>query len=190
MVPAPRYAFYAGQARHTALRSFTDAWWALDPDVVLLRGDRIQDVDAWSIVVSDALAGGNYLLGDGRQAGELRVQMALDREMLAMRDGVAARPLDVMKEKDPQLIPSPLFDLKGETAVPHLWEKRSADGGRHWLAVFAWRSNPYRSDVDFPRGSVEIVPPTSAAAGAMIRPIDEGRQTIEVPLHAVRLFRW
>ena len=29
-----------------------------------------------------ALAGGNYLLGDGRQAGDLRVAMALDREIL------------------------------------------------------------------------------------------------------------
>jgi hypothetical protein len=189
MVPAPRYGFYAGQARHTALRSFTDAWWRLDPDVVLLRGDRIQDVDAWSIVVADALAGGNYLLGDGRQAGELRARMALDPEILAMRDGVAARPRDAMKEKDPQLIASPLFDLKGETAVPHVWKKRSADGRRGWLAVFAWRADPYRTDVELPRGTVEIVPPMSAAGGTTTQAI-EGRQTIEVPLHAVRLFRW
>jgi hypothetical protein len=189
MAPIPRYAFYAGQARHNALRSFTDAWWTLDPDVVLLRGDRIQDVDAWSSVVSDAMTGGNYLLGDGRQAGDLRARMALEPEILAMRDGVAARPLDVMKERDPQPISSPLFDVRGETTVPHIWKKRSADGGRQWLAVFAWRGNPYATDVDLPGGTVEILPPTSAGGQTMTQPI-EGRHTLDVPLHAVRLFRW
>lgn len=189
MAATPRYAFYAAQARQSALRSFTDAWWALDPDVVLLRGDRIQDRDAWSIVVSDALAGGNYLLGDGRQAGDLRVRMALDPEILALHDGVAARPLDVMQEKDAKLLAIPLFDLNGAATAPHVWEKRSAAGGRHWLAVFAWRGDPYRTGFNFPRGTVEILPPTSADAGTMTQPI-EGQYTVEVPLHGVRLFRW
>ncbi len=189
MVPTPHYGFYAGQARHSVLRSITDAWWALDPDVVLLRGGYVQDIDAWSIVVSDALTGGNYLLGDGRQAGDLRARMALDPEILVLHDGVAARPLDLMKEEDTQLISTPLLDLRGQTAVPHVWQKRSADGQRHWLAVFAWRGNPYRTDVVFPPGSVEILPPTDADSATTTQPI-EGPRTVEVPFHAVRLFRW
>jgi hypothetical protein len=186
--PVPVYSFYLGQARHTALRGSTDAWWALDPDVVLLRGTRIDDVDAWTIVVSGALAGGNYLLGDARQAGDLRAKMALDPEVLALHDGVAARPRDLMKQTDPRMFPTPLLDARGDTVVPHLWEKRSADGTHHWLAVFAWQDDPYKTEIDLPKGAVEILAPTSSAPST-IKSV-EGRSTIEVPTHGTRVFRW
>jgi hypothetical protein len=186
----PHYGFYAAEARQTIVRSFTDAWWAIDPDVILLRGDDIDDVDAWSSVVAGALAGGNYLLGDGRQAGDLRLAMALDPEILVLRDGIAARARDPMQEADSRLTPIPVQDPTGENPrPPHLWEKRSADGRRHWLAVFAWRADPYRADIDFRRGAVEIIPPASAAAASTTQSV-EGRRIVEVPRHAVRLFRW
>lgn len=188
-MPTPHYGFYAAEARQTILRSFTDAWWAIDPDVILLRGDAIDDVDAWSSVVAGALAGGNYLLGDGRQAGDLRARMAIDPEILALHDGVAARPRDLMQETDAHLTPIPALDPDGNTAVPHVWEKRSADRQRQWLAVFAWRADPYSVDLDLPHGALEILPPTFAGGTSTTAPI-EGRRAIEVARHALRLFRW
>lgn len=185
----PHYGYYAAEARQTALRSWSDAWWAIDPDVILLRGTDITDVDAWSSVVAGALAGGNYLLGDGRQAGDLRDALALDPEVLALRDGVAARPLDLMRETDDHLTPIPADDPQGQTAVPHLWMKTSADGQRHWLAVFAWRAEPYTTEVDLPLTAVEILPPAAAGTTSTTHPI-AGHQSIEVSDHAVRLFRW
>ena len=187
--PEPYYAFLAAQARHTAQRAFTDAWWALDPDVVLLRGQRITDDDAWAAVVMAALAGGNYLLGDGRQAGDLRAAMALAPDILALaRDGRAARPEDLAAELDPLLIASPVLGGRGETAVPHVWRKTSADGSRRWTAVFGWLSDPYVTDLELDDGSVEIMQP--AAVGPLATsPIGGGRQHLEVPSHAVRLFR-
>ena len=135
--PEPYYGLLAAQARHTAHRAFTDAWWALDPDVVLLRGARITDAEAWSAVVMAALSGGNYLLGDGRQAGELRLAMALAPQILELaRDGRAARPEDLAAELDPLLVTSPVLGGRGETAIPHVWRKTSADGTRRWTAVF------------------------------------------------------
>ena len=187
--PVPRYPFYAGEARHTVLRGLTDAWWAIDPDFILLRGTKIQDLDAWTTVVASALGAGNYLLGDPRQAGDLRTRMALDPEIRALRDGVAARARDLLAQADPRLIPIQLLDPYGETEVPHLWEKRAVDGQRHWLAVFAWQAAAYRTDLDLPAGAVEILPPASASSASTTWPI-AGRQTIEVPRHGVRLFRW
>jgi hypothetical protein len=95
----------------------------------------------------------------------------------------------LLAQTDPRLIPIQLLDPYGETEVPHLWEKRAADGRRTWLAVFAWRGDPYRTDVELPPGTVEILPPASASATSTTQPI-AGRQTIEVPRHGVRLFRW
>ena len=187
--PEPYYPFLASQARQTAQRAFTDAWWALDPDVVLLRGARITDDDAWSAVVMAALAGGNYLLGDGRQAGDLRAAMALAPEILALgRDGRAARPEDLAAELDPSLIASPVLGGRGETAIPHVWRKTSADGARRWTAVFGWLADPYDTDIELDEGTIEIVQPTSVGP-LTTRPIGSGRQHIEVPSHAVRLFR-
>jgi alpha-galactosidase len=187
--PEPYYGYLAAQARNTALRAFTDAWWSLDPDVVLLRGARISDDDAWSAVVLAALAGGNYLLGDGRQAGELRVAMALDPEILGMaRDGHAARAEDLAVEMDSRVIASPVLGGVGETAIPHVWRKTSTDGRRRWTAVFGWLADPFAADVAFPDGAVEILPPTPSGP-AKTRPITSGLQRVEVAPHAVRLFR-
>ena len=189
VAPEPYYTFLASQARQTAYRAFTDAWWALDPDVVLLRGTRITDDDAWSAVVMAALAGGNYLLGDGRQAGELRAAMALAPEILALaRDGHAARPEDLAAEVDTQLIASPVLGGRGDTAIPHVWRKKSADGSKSWTAVFGWLTDPYAADVELEEGMSEILQPT-APGPLTTRPIGGGRQHIEVPNHAVRLFR-
>jgi hypothetical protein len=187
--PEPYYTFVASQARQTAYRAFTDAWWALDPDVVLLRGGRITDDDAWSAVVMAAMAGGNYLLGDGRQAGELRAAMALAPEILALaRDGRAARPEDLAAELDPQLIASPVLGGRGDTAIPHVWRKTSADGSQRWTAVFGWLADPYAADLVLDEGSSEIVQPV-VAGPLTTRPIAGGRQHIGVASHAVRLFR-
>jgi hypothetical protein len=136
-----------------------------------------------------SLAGGNYLLGDGRQAGELRSAMALAPEILALaRDGRAARPEDLAAEVDTQLIASPVLGGRGDTAIPHVWRKRSADGSRSWTAVFGWLADPYAADIALEDGTVELVQPTSPGP-IIARPIGGGRQHIEVPSHAARLFR-
>ncbi len=186
--PSPSFPFSMSEARSSAMRAFTDAWWAIDPDVVLLRGERLSDAEAWTAVVSAALTGGNYLLGDARQAGDLRAGMALDPNVLAMtRDGVAARPVDLLGGIDPKVYPSPLLAAAGETAVPHVWSK-SSGGGVRWLAAFAWQSDPsFATDLDLPPGAVEIIPPVTPGA-ATLRPT-EGHVHVEVPGHAVRLFR-
>ena len=187
--PEPYYGYLAAQARHTALRAFTDVWWALDPDVVLLRGARISDDDAWTAVVLAALAGGNYLLGDGRQAGDLRVAMALDPEILGIaRDGRAARPEDIAAEMDTGVIASPVLGGAGETAIPHVWRKTSPDGTRRWTAVFGWLADPFAATVELPDAAVEILRPTSSAP-ATTRPMASGSQRVEVGAHSVRLFR-
>jgi hypothetical protein len=183
----PRYAFAAGQARHTALRGFTDRFWTLDPDVVLLRGTVLDDAEAWTHVVSAALSGGNWLLGDPRQASPLRRQMALDPEILAMvRDGLAARPLDLTTESDERLLLSPILDVSGDTRPPRLWSKHSADGRTRWLAVFAW-NEPLTTTIDVPPNALEIVPPASPGARATRVPVVEDRR-VEVPARGVRLF--
>jgi alpha-galactosidase len=188
LAPEPTFSFMASQARSTAMRAVTDAWWAIDPDVVLLRGERISDAEAWSAVVSAAMSGGNHLLGDARQAGDLRLAMALDASVLEMtHDGVAARPRDLMDGVDPALYPSPLLIGSGETAVPHVWQK-SRNGTVRWIAVFGWQSDPqFSTDLDLPEGSVEIVPP-AAPGPATLRPI-AGHVRIAVDGHATRLFR-
>lgn len=187
--PGPRYAFYAAQARHTALRAFTDAWWSLDPDVLILRGAVLTDEEAWTATVSMALAGGNYLLGDGRQADPRRVRMALDPAILALaREGRAARPLRYSAELDPEMYAGPLLDLGGQTAVPHVWEKSTLDGGTHWLAVFGWARADYAYPVTLPDGAVELLPPVDTQSLVTTVPAVTG--TVSVPLHGVRVFRW
>ena len=186
---APSYPFIAAMARNLSLRAFTDRFWALDPDVVLLRGDGIDDATAWTAVVAGALGGGNYLLGDARQASGVRRAMALDPEVLAMtRDGVAARPVALAAVSDDRVLLSPLLDPGGDTAVPHEWQKRSADGAHHWLALFGW-SDGYSARVALPAGAAEIVPPASDGATATRTP-RSGTQAIAVPAHATRLFTW
>ncbi len=188
--PEPQLGYLADQARHTAARWYTDRWWALDPDVVLLRGQGLDDVAAWTAVVSSALAGGNYLLGDGRQAGDLRQAMALDPEVLAMtRDGVAARPLDFGAAIDPKLFPSPVFVGSQETAVPHLWQKKRADGSAHYLAAFAWYEADYRVRLSLPPGAEELVPPAAPDQGVS-RQSAAGDRLFAVPSRGVRLFVW
>ena len=125
-----------------------------------------------------ALAGGNYLLGDGRQAGDLRVAMALAPEILALaRDGRAARPDDIAAELDPLLIASPVLGGRGETAIPHVWRKTSADGARRWTAVSA--GSPIRTwpMSRLTKGRAKILQPT--ATGALVtRPVGAGTQRI------------
>jgi hypothetical protein len=185
----PNYPFLSAEARHVALRAHTDAWWSLDPDVVLLRGSSLTDDEAWTVVVFSALAGGNYLLGDGRQAGDLRLSMAIAPDVLAMtRDGTAARASDVVAGVDPKLFPSPLLAGNDDTAVPHVWKKTSADGAQGWLAVFGWEVDGYSADVQLPDAAQEIVAP--ASAGPTTRQPSGGSQTVVVRQHAARLFAW
>jgi alpha-galactosidase len=173
--PEPRYGFFAAQARQTAMRAFTDHFWSLDPDVVLLRGSNLDDGEAWSAIVSAAMAGGNYLLGDGRQASAARQMMALAAPLLELvRDGQSARPLDLTAATDDQIQLAPLIDASGDTAVPHLWRKHS------WLAVFAWNNDPYRTSIA--AGADEILP------SGTTMPFSGG--SVEVPRHQVRLFRY
>lgn len=184
--PEPRYPFLLMQARNTAARWFTDAWWAVDPDVILLRGNRISDDEAWTAVVAGAMAGGNYLLGDGRQASSRRQAMALDPEILALRDGTAAAPRDWDAAVDESLLATPIADLTGKSVVPHVWEKR---GDAHtWLAVFGWNEINFAADVRLPAGAVEIVAPASGGAQATTQAAPAGRIAVEP--HAVRLFRY
>ncbi len=185
--PAPRHSFLSAEARHVATRAMTDTWWALDPDVVLLRGTQIDDDDAWSIVVFSAMAGGNYLLGDPQQASELRLAMALAPEVLSItRDGIAARPVDLTAEMDPGPVPSPLLAGNKATAVPHLWRKQTADAAHGALAVFGWDSDGYDTDVDLPVGATEVVP-IRAAPNA---PSPQSGSHVHVGAHAARLFTW
>jgi alpha-galactosidase len=187
--PVPTYAFLADEAKSTILRGFTDAWWSLDPDVVLLRDVRIGDVEAWTTIVASALSGGNYLLGDGRQAGDLRAAMALDPEVLAMtRDGRAARASDPFAETDPKIVPSPVLAGNGEMAIPHVWRKTSADGARTWTVVFGWLAEGLDVEITLGQDAFEIAPPTSPTASATRRPASSGKQHVSVAPRAARLF--
>lgn len=178
----PRYAYQSNQALHTALRANTDAFWHLDPDVVLLRGDDMNDAEAWTTVVSQALAGGNYLSGDGRQASEVRRAMMLDPELLAIATaGRAARPRDIDANLDPKLVPTPIVDV-GDSAVPHLWELTTKSV--HAVAVFGWRDGTTHTS-EF--AGFELVPPTSAGGRVQRTRIDKGSDVV-VPPRAVRLF--
>ena len=179
----PQFPFIVTQARHVAFRAHTDAWWSLDPDVVLLRGTSINDADAWTVVVLSAMAGGNYLLGDPRQAGDARRAMSLAPDVLALtRDGIAARPVDLMTGIDPQSAPSPLFLGNHDTNVPHVWKKVSADGKHGAVAVFGWADDPYTTELDLPGDAYEITPPTRRPAG--------GHSTVTVARHGARLFAY
>lgn len=176
--PEARWPFLATEARHTALRGFTDAWWSLDPDVVILRGDGIDDLEAWTFVVSSALAGGNWLSGDGRQASPARLAMMLAPELLALtRDGHAARPADLGAEMDDRPIGTPVLVGSAELKVPHVWKKD------HALAVFAWDRDDYAVAIELPANAKELVPEAGkvVAKGAASGPI-------AVPRHGARLF--
>jgi hypothetical protein len=187
--PEPHYTFLSAEARHVAMRASTDAWWSLDPDVVLLRGTNLTDAQAWTVVVFSALAGGNYLLGDGQQAGDLRRAFALEPAVRAIvRDGVAARAQDLVAGVDPKLFPSPLLAGNTPTTVPHVWKKTSADGAHGWLAVFGWDVQGYSASATLPAGAQEIVPP--AAPGPTSSRPAGGAQSIAVDPYATRLFAW
>ena len=189
LLPEPRWDFIASEARHTAYRAVTDRFWALDPDVVLLRGDEIDDAEAWTHVVSAAMAGGNYLLGDGRQAPAVRTAMAVDPEILAMaRSGGAARPLDVAAVIDDVQPRSPALLGGRPVAVPHVWRKTSADGSRTWVAVFAWEEDRYVSELDLPEITSELLPPTGTEA--VDRVGGDWSAPVTVPRHGVRLFTY
>jgi hypothetical protein len=176
--PEPSYGFLSAAARHIAMRAMTDAWWSLDPDVVLLRGTAIDDAAAWTTIVASAMAGGNYLLGDGRQAGDARLAMALSPDVLALaRTKRAARAMDLTAGIDAKLVPSPLLAGRTDTTVPHVWKKLSDDGAHGWIAVFAWEVDGYEVKVDLPAGAHEIAGPGGAGGAA-------------VPLHGVKLFAW
>jgi hypothetical protein len=176
--PAASWPFLATQARHTAFRGFTDAWWALDPDVVILRGDGIDDGEAWTFVVSSALAGGNWLSGDGRQASPARLAMMLAPEILALtRDGRAARPVDVGAQMDDRPIGTPVLLGSADVMVPHVWKKSNA------LAVFAWDDDAYSAEVTLPANAKELVP---EGGKVVSKPAASG--TVAVPRHGTRLF--
>lgn len=179
----PTYAFVAGQARHTALRAFTDRWWVMDADVVLLRGASLTDNAAWTAVVSAAFSGGNWLLGDGQQAPPHRLAMAVAPQIRALVDGVAARAEQPQSQVDPDLLFSPLLDLNAAAAVPHVWRKPYANSTQA-VAVFGW-SDGFSAHVALPDGAQEVVPPTPTSALTLLMP-PEG--VVEVAPHAVRLF--
>ncbi len=178
MSPEATWPFVASQARHTAFRAFTDAWWALDPDVVILRGKGIDDVEAWSFVVSSALAGGNWLSGDGRQSSPERLAMMLAPEILALtRDGHAARPVDLGERMDDRPIGTPIFVGSSEVAIPHVWKKRGAVG------VFAWDVDGFSRSIELPAGARELV----VEGGKVVaKPASSG--AVAVPRHGARLF--
>jgi len=178
MSPEASWGFIATQARHTAYRAFTDAWWALDPDVVILRGKGIDDVEAWTFVVSSALAGGNWLSGDGRQSTPERLAMMLAPEIIALtRDGRAARPTDFAGSYDESPVGTPLLLGTREVAVPHVWKKE------HATAVFAWDADEYRTSITLPAGAKELVPDGKSVAAKAA-----ASGTIAVPRHGARLF--
>lgn len=188
VLPEPRYYLYLLEARNSAYRWFTDKWWAIDPDVLILRGSSLSDSEAWMATVSMAMPGGNYLLGDGRQSSDLRVAMALDPEILAFtRDEVGAEPLDLLAERDEARAVVPGFDVAGKSTVPHLWQK--SVGGTTWLAVFAWTDPSYSTTLDLPEGAHEILPPAAGGAKATRKAVS-GTRTVAVPAHEVRLFTW
>lgn len=178
MSPEASWPFVASQARHTAFRAFTDAWWALDPDVVILRGNGIDDAEAWTFVVSSAMSGGNWLSGDGRQSSPARLAMMLAPEVMALaRDGKAARPIDFGAQYDERPVGTPVLVGSGVVAVPHVWKKEKA------LAVFAWDDDGYSTAVTLPAGANELVP----EGGKVVRrPAASGQ--ITVPRHGARLF--
>lgn len=185
--PGPRYAFYASAARNALFRASTDAWWSLDPDVVLLRGDAITDADAWTIVVFSALSGGNYLLGEGKQTSDLRRSMALSRDILAIaRDGIAARALDMAAATDSKVYSTPLF--VSTTAIPHLWKKTSADGNHGALGVFGWELERYVAQVELPSGAQELVAPS--APGPTQKGPAGGKRAVDLAQHSTRVFAW
>jgi len=187
-LPAPRFGFLAAQARQTAYRGFTDRFWALDPDVVLLRGDVIDDGEAWTHVVSAAMAGGNWLLGDGRQASAARLAMVLAPSVRELaRDGRAARPVDLVAETA-DLVPTPLLEPDSGPRAPHLWRKQSADGTRRWTALFAWDAPTVSAQVALRPGAVELVPPSSAGGAVTEVPVG-ALDTADVAAHRARLFR-
>ncbi len=178
MSPEASWQFLATQARHTAFRGFTDTWWSLDPDVVILRGTGINDAEAWTFVVSSALAGGNWLSGDGRQSTPERLAMMLAPEILALtRDGKAARPVDFAGQYDDSPIGTPVLLGTREIAAPHVWKKE------HATAVFAWDSENYSTSITLPAGAKELVPEGKSVTS---KPAQSG--TIAVPQHGVRLF--
>jgi hypothetical protein len=190
--PGPSYPFLASEARQTITRGFTDRWWALDPDVLLLRGSGITDAEAWTAVVSNALAGGNALFGDLRQASASRQAMALAPELVGLlRDGRAARPLDLPAQLEAAPVASPLItQLQGdETRLPHVWKKTSADGAHGALAVFGWDVSGTSAQVELPASAKELVPPSDTSATVTTAPLS-GTQTISVPKHGARLFVW
>ena len=177
----PQYPFLSTEARHVAMRASTDAWWSLDPDVVLLRGSTIDDAEAWTVVVYSAMSGGNYLLGDPTQASDLRRAMELAPEILALRDGVAARASDLVATTDIELFETPIFIGNNDTAVPHVWRKPRS------VAIFGWEIDGYTTTLDLPAGAQEILVPT--APGPLVKkPASSGSFT--VPRHAARLFSW
>ena len=149
--PQPNYTFLSAEARHVAMRASTDAWWSLDPDVVLLRGQNLTDDEAWTVVIFSALAGGNYLLGDGRQASDLRLAFALEPAVRAMaRDGTAARAQDLVAATDrsfcrahslPATRPRP-YPMSGRRRPPE-----ALTGGSPCSAGMtraSWRASPCR----------------------------------------------
>lgn len=176
MSPEATWSFVVSQARHTAYRAFTDAFWALDPDVVILRGKNIDDAEAWTFTVSSALAGGNWLSGDGRQAPE-RLPMMLAPELLALtRDGKSARPVDFGGSADERPVGTPLLIGSGEVQVPHVWKKD------HALAVYGWNED-FTTKVTLPAGAKELV---FEGGKVVSKPAASG--DVAVKRHAARLF--
>lgn len=186
--PTPRYSFLASEARNAAFRASTDAFWSLDPDVVLTRGTDLSDAEAWTVVVFSALTGGNYLLGDAQQTSDVRRAMSLSADVLAIaRDGLAARPDDLTSNVDPKIAPSPIF-AGADTAVPHVWRKASADGQHGAVGVFGWNVDGYAATVSLTASAEELAAPTTP--GPAERSAAGGTRVVTVPLHAARLFVW
>ncbi|MBI4703890.1 MAG: hypothetical protein HY744_22505 [Deltaproteobacteria bacterium] len=81
------------------------------------------------------------------------------------------------------------WSYTGIEAIPHLWQKVSADGARTYLAVFAWSAPDYRVDLALPASAHELVLPAEPGAGVAERP-GGGAISVAVPAQGVRLFAW
>jgi len=146
--PDPDPAFVRWQARQTAARAWANGvWWWSDADQVLVR-DPLDEAQARGAVVTNALSGGVWFLGDDLEnLPAERLALALDPDALATR-GATVRPMDPLRFPSP-LDPSPLVEkLDPDDEVPVMW--RVGDD----VALYNPGQSPLRA---FSPGGVEVL---------------------------------
>jgi alpha-galactosidase len=119
--PDPEMAYLRSQVRSTVGRGFTDAWWWIDPDVVIAREPfTIENVRA--AVVAQSLSGGTWMLGDDLVAlEEERLSLLLDLDALQLL-GQRARPVSPLSYVS-GFDGGPLVELgQKDDRVPVYWE--------------------------------------------------------------------